>query len=192
MHHKTWPGTLTLSAKTLIALIEDIADSLDRTGFKRMLVVNGHGGNEGALLSACNSLICRGIGMGYVNYFNPGRLAWLNLLPGQHRDLGHACAYETSMQMALKPDQRSIIAERSAHLEPRLAPSFSGGGDLAELRHTGLIWSWLYNPGDRGYYGDPAAAREGNPDDVLNATVGALATFFDNFSDAPLIVGPRG
>lgn len=192
MHHKTWAGTLTLSANTLIALIEDIGESLDRTGFKRMLVVNGHGGNEGALLSACNSLICRGIGMGYVNYFNPGRPAWLQHLRGQHRDLGHACAYETSIQMALKADQRSLIAERSAHLEPRLAPTFSAGGDdLAELRQGGLVWSWLYNPGDVGYYGDPAAARDGNPDDVLDATVGALAGFFDEFSDAPLMVGPR-
>ncbi|GAA4522422.1 hypothetical protein GCM10023174_02640 [Chelativorans composti] len=40
-----FPGTVTLSMRTYIGIIEDILDSLYHTGFRRILIVNGHGGN---------------------------------------------------------------------------------------------------------------------------------------------------
>ncbi|MDO1583516.1 creatininase family protein [Rhizobium oryzicola] len=40
-----YPGTLTLSLATYIGVIRDLLDSMARSGFKRILIVNGHGGN---------------------------------------------------------------------------------------------------------------------------------------------------
>jgi len=40
-----YPGTVTLKLATYAALIRDILDSLYATGFRRVLIVNGHGGN---------------------------------------------------------------------------------------------------------------------------------------------------
>lgn len=40
-----YPGTVTLSMATYVALVRDILDSLRRTGFRRILLCNGHGGN---------------------------------------------------------------------------------------------------------------------------------------------------
>ena len=43
-----YPGTVSLRMETYMALIGDILDNLANTGFKRILIVNGHGGNSPA------------------------------------------------------------------------------------------------------------------------------------------------
>src|SRR5512143_1707555 len=43
-----YPGTITLSESTYIALLTDILKSLIQHGFKRIVIVNGHGGNSPA------------------------------------------------------------------------------------------------------------------------------------------------
>ena len=43
-----YPGTVSLRVATYTALIRDILDSLQRSGFRRILLVNGHGGNQPA------------------------------------------------------------------------------------------------------------------------------------------------
>lgn len=48
----SFPGTLSLRPTTLIAVLQDLFRSLYRHGFRRVLVVNGHGGNTAALSSA--------------------------------------------------------------------------------------------------------------------------------------------
>ena len=44
-YFSAYPGTVTLRMETYIALLRDILDSLAHSGFRRLLVVNGHGGN---------------------------------------------------------------------------------------------------------------------------------------------------
>ncbi|MCX7976761.1 MAG: creatininase family protein [Bellilinea sp.] len=43
-----YPGTISLRSSTLIQVVEDLVRSVYRQGFKRLLVLNGHGGNDGA------------------------------------------------------------------------------------------------------------------------------------------------
>lgn len=43
-----YPGTISLRTTTLFNLVEDVVRSVYRSGFRRILVINGHGGNEPA------------------------------------------------------------------------------------------------------------------------------------------------
>jgi len=48
-HHWTaYPGTVTLRVETYVAIVRDVLDSMARAGFRRILIVNGHGGNSPA------------------------------------------------------------------------------------------------------------------------------------------------
>ena len=46
--YMAYPGTMTLKLQTLLAVLSDLVESLHHHGFRRVLIVNGHGGNNGA------------------------------------------------------------------------------------------------------------------------------------------------
>ena len=55
----TYPGTISLRASTLLIVVEDMVRSVYSQGFRRILVLNGHGGNAGAsplLVELANNL----------------------------------------------------------------------------------------------------------------------------------------
>jgi creatinine amidohydrolase len=52
MHHMNFAGTLTAAAATFGHSVREICGSLARHGFKRQLVLNGHGGNSALLAEA--------------------------------------------------------------------------------------------------------------------------------------------
>jgi creatinine amidohydrolase len=43
--HKTWPGTVSISSRTLYAIISDVQQSLQQSGINKLVLINGHGGN---------------------------------------------------------------------------------------------------------------------------------------------------
>jgi creatinine amidohydrolase len=187
-HHKAWPGTITLSLSTFLALVTDVAESVMRTGFDRLLIVNGHGGNKGPLISVCTDLVSRGLRVAAVEYFSPGQAEWTGDVPGQKKTVGHACAYETSMQLALRPEERQRIAGRIDGLPARVVPAYVEGEGNPFL-DTGATYAALFPAGDPGYYGDPAASSVEAGEVLLEKTVAGLAGFYAKFASARLKVG---
>ncbi len=44
-YFRAFPGTISLRAQTYLSIVRDMLDSIREHGFKRILIVNGHGGN---------------------------------------------------------------------------------------------------------------------------------------------------
>lgn len=56
-HHLAWPGTISLRAETLVAVLKDICRSLARHGFRKIVLLNGHkGSNLPAMETAAKQL----------------------------------------------------------------------------------------------------------------------------------------
>ena len=187
-HHQAWPGTVTLRLPTFLALVDDIAESVFRAGFDRLLIVNGHGGNVGPLTSLCTELVSRGRRVAMVGYFSPGQPEWSKQMKGQKPGIGHACEYETAMQLALRPADRQQIAGRIAGLPPRLGAAYAEG-DANPFLNTGAVYAALFAAGDPGYSGDPAAATLETGEALLETTIESLADFLGVFAAAKLKVG---
>lgn len=66
-----FPGTISLRVETLMAVIRDVIASLHRTGFRRILIVNGHGGNNPVAAMAQElMLVYPNISIKFHNWWN--------------------------------------------------------------------------------------------------------------------------
>ena len=187
-HHQTWPGTITLSLSTFLGLINDVADSVHRAGFDRLLIVNGHGGNVGPLTAATTELVSRGRRVAFLTYFAPSQADWLPDLRGVRKGVGHACEYETAMQLALRPQERQRIAGKIDGLPARSVPAYVDG-DVNPLEGSGAVYAALFSPGDPGYQGDPGAATVETGEKLVAKAAAGLASFYAAFAGARLKVG---
>ncbi len=52
VHHMAFPGTMTLTPSTYIKVIVELIQSLQKHGFKKVILVNGHGGNIAPITTA--------------------------------------------------------------------------------------------------------------------------------------------
>jgi creatinine amidohydrolase len=104
VEHVRYPGTLTLSAETLIALLTEIGRSVRRAGLRRLVFLNSHGGQPQAIDIAARRL--RADGLFAVNC-HAGRLglpASVMLDPLEQRHGFHGGMVETSIMLHLRPD----------------------------------------------------------------------------------------
>lgn len=190
-HHISHAGTISLRLATYLAVLGDIAASLVDSGFRRVLFVNGHGGNSAPLRAKVTELVTDGLPVGAVDYWLPGEHAWIPLLKGQLRRGGHACEQETALALALKDErERARITEATRDLLPRVVQPWippNHGDDPITV--AGAAWPPIFQADDGGYYGDPAAATPENGAAMLEVIVAALSTFLDAFARTPLRVG---
>lgn len=77
-YFQSFPGSMTLRVTTLCAVVRDLLDSMMRSGFRRIVLVNGHGGNQPAAALAQEWMMdnpeCR---VKFHNWWNAPRTAAL-------------------------------------------------------------------------------------------------------------------
>jgi creatinine amidohydrolase len=104
VEHIRFPGTLTLSAETLIAVLTELGRSVARAGVRRLVFLNSHGGQPQVIDIVCRRL--RGHGLFAVNCM-AGRLGLPPevTLSQDEREHGiHGGLVETSLILHLLPN----------------------------------------------------------------------------------------
>jgi creatinine amidohydrolase len=123
-HHYPYPGVLSLSSATFIQVIKEICDSLQRSGFRRIAIVNGHGGNDEAIRVAARDVALEHpVSIAAASYWT---VAWPALVEEAKANEvgmlpGHAGAFETSLVLALRPE----LVDQPSYPTPLARPPFS-------------------------------------------------------------------
>jgi creatinine amidohydrolase len=106
-HHMAFPGTITLKFHTFVDVLSQVATSIYEHGFKRILFLNGHGGNAPMVNAMRRELAAqRGMSVVGYNYWQlPGVAEEMKAASKVDKGaLGHAGEMETSAQLYLQPE----------------------------------------------------------------------------------------
>jgi creatinine amidohydrolase len=167
-HHMAFGGSFTLRLATYQALLTDLGHSIREAGFRRLVVVNGHGGNMTAL-NAMSAELTRDLGLdlGITTYFQLAEAAIAPLLEDQPGVL-HACEAETSMMLAVRPDL--VDETRLAQAQGPMAAR--AGAALNAPLHR---WRSFADITETGVLGDALSATPEKGERLLQAAADALA-----------------
>ena len=108
-------GTITLRLETFIELVTDICRSIYACGFERIILLNGHGGNQAPMISAAMKIAEDNIFVLPITYWDmiPEELKEISERDGGR--IGHGGELETSFQLHLRPH---LVAGERARDEP--------------------------------------------------------------------------
>ncbi len=105
-HHLRWGATLTSRVENYETLLCEICESLLDDGFRRVLILNGHGGNIGPMQISLRRLQVnyRNCQLMAASYWSIAEQEIASLMEGECKTVGHACEAETSLVMHLRPE----------------------------------------------------------------------------------------
>lgn len=170
IEHLKFPGTVTLKLSTLIAVVEDIVESLSLNGFSKFVFLNSHGGNTAALRSIAQDLRFKlnvkvfNVDFWASDFFEP---AAKYLQTDFHSEI-HAGEIETSLLMYTNPK----LVKKSDCLE----------GDLVNLvKFHGCDYSWLSSDvSQTGILGDATVATPETGEQIAKFMIEKLNNIFDS------------
>jgi creatinine amidohydrolase len=149
-HHLDFPGTMTAAPRVYLDLLKDMVENFLFHGFRRVVFVNGHGGNivpaQQALFEVRQKYRQRSdLLLISTTYWSLGAKPHEADRSFVQHDMGHACEWETSMML---------------RLAPHLVGDYRGAANLPEVdrfrpAHRAWITKDLTEP---GHIGHPQAA----------------------------------
>jgi creatinine amidohydrolase len=146
-HHMDFCGTLTLDFETFHGLLRNLCRSIRHHGFRRIFLLNGHGGNIAALNVICSELVRELEGLRVVSgtYWTLPEVAekFAEILEVQ-QNVRHAGEAETSMMLALEPElvDQSILNQADGTPEiPFYGSGVSRWVSFKEVSANGVIGS---------------------------------------------------
>ena len=175
VHHMRFPGSVTLTFGTLVNVYKEVCKSLLHHGFEKIVIMNAHGGNTGAISQALREVkeetgktvyalmvfpSARGFGAESVEII-------------EQEGGGHACELETSI--ALHLGQRVLMEKAEKWKPPASQTEFDRKyrGKIATARG-------FHETTEIGSLGDPTLATEEKGRKMVEAVVDDIAAFIND------------
>jgi len=141
-------GTITLALETFIAVLCDVSRSIWANGFHRIILLNGHGGNEQPAWSAAVKLAEEDVwplALTYWHMADDELAAWSEADAGS---IGHGGEWETSLQLHLRPELVDMARAVRDEWRLKFSPEIGRFAHFPERRREMA----------HGVMGDPLAA----------------------------------
>ncbi len=163
--HWHFPGTVTLTAQTLIATLMEVGESLYRAGFRKWVLLNAHGGQPQIM-----DIAARDLHQQHEDFLVFPLFVWrvpnvaAELLTEKELELGiHAGDAETSLLLSILPEQ--VKQERAVAEYPHGLPQNS----LLSMEGA-LPFAWTTRDLSKsGVLGDPTTASQEKGDRILES-----------------------
>lgn len=163
--HWHFPGTITISAQTLSATLTEVAESVYRAGFRKLVLMNSHGGQPQVIEIAARDLHVK-----YDDFLVFPLFTWRvpniagELLTSKEKQLGiHAGDAETSVMLSILPEQ--VKMEAAVKEYPTGLPE-----DSLLTMEGKLPFAWTTRDlSQSGVLGDPTVATKEKGDRILES-----------------------
>lgn len=183
-HHLAFPGTVSLDCRPYIDLLKGVCHSLVTGGFRRIFLLNGHGGNQIPAPVALRELKTElkhisGLHIAFASYWWLGQEAISTVRESPLGGISHACEMETSIVLALHPERVRMDQVRrdgelagSRYLMPR------------DLQRTAKVLTVqeFEEMSETGTIGHPDLASAEKGERFLSGITEALVAFVEDFA----------
>jgi len=187
-HHRGFPGTMTLSHDTFVRVLKDLVESLLRAGFRRLILLNGHGGNRAPGNYALQILShewddrCQP-NLALATYWDLAGNAFRGGAPLETPAISHACEYETSAMLHLHPERvRPALAGPASH--PADHPPYRQW--QVDLPSPAGMTKTFHHLSDKGSMGSPQLATAAKGAHLVQAAIAGAVAFVDDFATWPM------
>lgn len=183
-HHMDFAGSITLDASVFLGLVGCVVRSLWHHGFRKILLLNGHGGNIHLLRSAVMQLrFEHGVRAAVANYWDLAAdeiARWRQSAPG---GINHACEMETSLMLSVRPELvRRQASTGGVVVEPAAFRPHSPylSGDLVRGAPVTTAFSFAELTGP-GHLGDAQLASAERGAELRAVIAARVADFLKDF-----------
>jgi creatinine amidohydrolase len=192
-HHLEYPGTLSLAADTYTRVVVELVQSLVQGGFRRIVLLNGHGGNITPVKQALSLLSHQyddavRPNIALATYWEMAGKVFAGEAPMKTPALSHACEYETSLMLHLFPERVDLKKARRARA-PK-ANAWVGWEEDVAYRGVSMV-KRTHILSDNGGSGEPGLATEAKGKHLFGKAVDATAAFVSDFKKWPLMKDQR-
>ncbi|MFW6147572.1 MAG: creatininase family protein [Thermodesulfobacteriota bacterium] len=156
-----FPGTVSLKAETLLQVLREYTLSLIRDGFRKLIFVNGHGGNSPAVDIVARELVLnRKVQIAMVEVWKIANSLARNIPDLKENTFKHAGEIMTSIMLYLHPEmvalERAKIEYVKSNKEHFIAKSTLGPAEFQGIEIR--LYDRAKNLTESGIMGDPTAA----------------------------------